>query len=1063
MSTVLSSKGRCAALFLGLCLLALPGRGDVASTQGEGSETEGSATWLLVAKGGETSRWEGRPELGAPEVAAGSWDGAWVWSRDSAPLRLSWAEVEAGEPGPEQGANELTVRIAGLPREGASVVQLRAAPLEMWLEVPESQLPLWSLGREGQAVVPYSSDGTPWLLRATGPGVGSWWVEVPPGRTTAQLSLSPAEDLSLRVVDEFGHGIPGVRVGSQEAAGGRLGQARQFGWQPTDDDGLVLWPSVPDAEAVRLTFLAGSHVPSSVRGVPSSLPRRWMLEQGLEVEGRIVDQGGEPVQGARIELVTQPETFPYAWRLRTISGPDGSWELDGVPASDAGVIVEAEGYGGFTRRLDLAQGGAQGVAVGEWVLRRSIPVSLRVVDERGVGVKGAVVGSEAESQVSDETGLTLLKRVPRGKAYSLRIEAPGHLAAKTTLLPPHEGAQEVTVSRALVVSGRLVDSSGAPLPDGQLRMVDCDLWDQAPVGPDGRFQVDLVPDSSYEMVFTSPSTGAVRQRLLPGQPGERRNLGDVVLPDGRAVRGRLVAGNGRPVVGARVWMARDASDPLTAWVRRDLLESRSDAEGNFVLSGASASPAALRVNAPGSAPLRLPVEFPPGVRDLDLGEVELTSGLELVVVSEGFDPEGAVARLDLGDSWRDMDVVEAPFSGSTARLSQVPAGSHSLVVMRDWTVLCREEVALAEAALEVRCGGSGMNVRGQVTAGGEAVGSGTLSWFPESHGSLPGIVIRRRSALGIGREDAFGAGLPQVEVAVDEAGRFVTGELAPGRWRVVWRSDLQAASEPVEVEVPRRPEHELTISLPGRSLRGWVSAADGEPVSGARVRLLESGALTFSGEDGEFTFVGLPPGDHHLRASLDDKISTVEQVTLDGRPPDPVELMLADAPGESTGVSLRVLDDRGLPAVGALVIVDVAGGGQRILTTDTEGAAMLGIDPPWPGRVKAAAWTPGGWVLGGWIDWGEVADEGVLLEVGPVGDLVVEGDDTRPVLGVLDSAGGWDLLSLLRRLGRVPRADAEHRVTVRGLPVGVYSVGDPTVGVRQVMIREEQAYRVTMD
>lgn len=1028
------------------------------------SDASGSVeeTWLLVSEAGVTFRSSGRPDLTLPTVAERTWIGAWTWSSSSPPTRISWDEVTSGEATPQPAVDSVKVDLSGVSREVLMAVQIRAAPLEMWREVPESELPTWSPSPEGTAFIPSAGTPKPWLLRAIGPGVGSWWVEKAPDQAEAALHLLPAEDLSFRVVDSAGVGVGGARVWVHEADADRLGRAQQFGVEVTDDQGRVHWPALPNLRAVRWILVAGGHVPSSVRGRPASLPREWRLDAGLELAGRIVGPDGESVPGATVELVTQPETFPSVWRLRTRTGPGGDWSLRGVPTGGVGALVDADGYGGFSRRLSLSGGKDGVVEMGEWELSRNVPVRVRVTDDHGVEVVGAVLRSEVERAVTDETGAAELQKVPLGQRYEFQVQAEGHLTNKAKLWPPHPELKEVVLPRALVVSGRIVDSEGAPLPEAQIRMIDCDFWEQSAVGPDGRFEVELLADTPYVMVLASPRTGSLRKVIEAGSAGERRDLGELVLDDGNVLRGYLVsAEDNSPLAQARVWMVRDAADPLTSWVQRDVVETRSGSQGDFELRGVPTFPADLRIEAPGKAPLRLDVQFPPGESELDLGEVKLSEGLDLTVRGEGFEAEGAVARIDLGGSWREMDTVEAPFREGVARFSGLPVGVYSLVGIQGETVHCRERITL-EVSKEVSCAASGTVVSGQVTAGGNVVGPGVLSWLPWSRGTEPGIVIRRNSTLGIGRSSPFGEGLPQVEVMVGEDGGFSTNQLSPGRWRVVWRGDLQESAEPIEVEVPRRGEHELRIDLPGHRLEGWVTDASGASVVDARVRILESGTLTFSDETGGFAFVGLAPGMYHLQASKDGAESSVRSVTLSSDPAGSVDLKLGETEPQSSRVPLLVVDDEERPADGSLIVVELSDGKQRILTSTGDGTASLVLDPPWPDRLRAAAWTAEGWAVTSWVSWDRATEEGIRLQRGPVGGLALLGEERGPEIEILRSAQGWDFVGLLRRLGRTPRADREHRLVIHGLPSGVYVLGGKGVTARHVMVPEGRVERISL-
>ena len=65
------------------------------------------------------------------------------------------------------------------------------------------------------------------------------------------------------------------------------------------------------------------------------------------------------------------------------------------------------------------------------------------------------------------------------------------------------------------------------------------------------------------------------------------------------------------------------------------------------------------------------------------------------------------------------------------------------------------------------------------------------------------------------------------------------------------------------------------------SIEGQVLLREtGEPVAGATVILLETGALTITDRQGEFKFEGVQPGRYHLHARLDSALRNVSHVVV---------------------------------------------------------------------------------------------------------------------------------------------------------------------------------------
>jgi hypothetical protein len=969
---------------------------------------------------------------------------AWYWSSTTAPRRLEPSEIDGFAAPRDSGRLRLRVAAA----DGLDVpLRVLAAPAELWREVPESLLPTWPVPENGRIEIPWTQEQA-WRTRVVRPNgldgratpeLGSWWSALRPGQGSAALVPLAARDLRVEVVGEDGRAIPGARVEALEAERVRSRKSTYLAFATVDGRGAAILPSVPDFAELTLVVNADGHVPVTFQGLPSALPARVELARGARIHGRFVDGDREPVAGVevRLEAWLAGDFAAYVARGGRSDG-EGVFTMAGVPAGKAVVLAHK---GGFAMRRAELEVGAEDLDLGELVLEPDSEIAVRVVDDVGEPIAGAELRPRPGMlATTDAEGRAVLRGIGAAQTVELTVDARGYKENERTLPPPHPSPVEVRLDRAFVVRGRFLDAEGRPVPEGRARARAGALGVHAAVTA-GDLDLELPAGKAFELALASPATAELRLHLEPGLPGEERDLGDLVAGAGHRLEGLLVSAvDASPVAGARVWLPRPSADvhALEAWFCGDVVETVSAADGTFALSGLPGRDLRLTIDAPGFARRSLDVRPVPEAPATDLGAVELRPGSTLRVVAQDELPPGAVARVDLGNRWLETDMLSAPFADGVAVFRHLPPGEATVTAVAGDRLLCETKVRIGESEdeREAICRWKAMRVTGVVRVAGHRDGPGRLIFLPPAP-EHPSFIERGESPRGLGRAKIYGAGRPQVDVEVGADGRFASDDLAPGAWTVSWFAAGGGASASREVAIPEVDELELVLDFPGRAVAGEVVDLDGRPAAGARVRDLASGTVALSEDDGSFLLLGLEPGRRWLRAERRDLRSAPVPVDLEeDRSPEPVRLVLGteDDGGE---IEVRIAGEAG----GAFVFLEVEGRGLRVLTADASGRAALTFDPPYPPRLRAAAYVDGRFVFGGWRTFTEASEKPALLEAADAtGALVISGDE--PFVPGIVSATGWDLTELLTRLGLRPVV-GEDDVRVDGLPPGSYEVSAP--------------------
>jgi hypothetical protein len=1008
----------------------------------------GQAQWRTLHHDGVVTAGWGLSGLAAEVTVRPPARSIWLWSWRHAPVAVvPGATLRVDRELAGDGPFWLEVQVAGRPRAAAPGARLVAAPVEMWRELPETELPSWPVPKSGRLAVPVDRRHT-WRLRLVAEGEGSWWADAQAGQPSVALRPLSTRGIDLTVLQPDGKPAAKVHASVAEAAV-RQGVSRTWALL-ADDSGRLTAAGLPDKQEIALTLLQGGFPPLVVRGWPSTLPRQVMLSPGAEISGRLMDRNRRAIAGASVEVETWMARSPRLLRLGDKSKADGTFALRGLPPGRLTLTLRAPGYTPEVEPLELAVGERR--ELGSRVLEPGRRLAVAVVDELGQPVSAAAVETgPGLSATSDSAGHAELAGVPLAP-LELHGTAPGHQPGALRLQPPLPARAKLELRRSFIVRGRLLDPAGVPVPEGSLQIETTSCSSEGTIAGDGRFTEDVQPGQEAQLVLRSPMTRELRLPLAAGTAGEVRDLGDLTAPAGPEVAGTVAGPRGEPVAGARIWLPRPSPQgPSMAWGSHDLVETRSGEDGRFHLTGLASGLATLRVEAPGYARATQDVAVPDAADGalappvLDIGTIRLGEG---AVVHVHVDParlgqdalDDAVARVDLRRQWLAADMLSAQVWNGEAEVPDVPAGAARVSVAAGRKVLCEQEIEVpASGGLSVDCAPGALLVNGRVLVGGVPYGPGVLGWrSADSQGWAR--IDTQISPTGLRQQQSFAAGRPQVDVDVEADGTFQTRDLTPGPWKVFFQPQQGSATPELSLQIPPGERFEAALPFAGLTVSGVVMTKDGSPASGAQVSELTRGALAITRTDGSFVLAGLSPGKLALQARLDELASAVTSIDLAAeRPADPIRLTVEQQ--NPPQVAVTVLDRSGAPASGAMVFFDEEGKGMRLLVTGTDGKAAAGIEAPLAPRVRAGAFASGSFELGGWIGL-EQARQGITLQLGETGNLVVRSAKGGGTVRVVTHSG-WDLSWMLRLLGGSTEVTPEQPLRIAGLPAGTYTV---TVG-----------------
>ena len=378
------------------------------------------------------------------------------------------------------------------------------------------------------------------------------------------ITLLPGESLEGLVLDTDGAPIEGAEVMLTEASPmNSLMMGMPFG-EPGQADATADpngWFAVHDLGADKkytLTANRPGFVNAQVDGIslPRSEPVELRLEPSSRLAGVVLDTSGEPIAGARVNMMRTRTVEGGGMALQVAFAEDTTTDVEGRFAFEeqepgkASLTATASGYQ-ETRLADLVIPKGADLDDVELELAEGSILQGRVLTPDGRPAIGATVGKVSEGR---GFGPRMGGDAPVDGDGYYRLEglAPGELSiqaqhgeyprvAKDVELRTGVNALNLEFKGGQEVSGRVVDSNGKPVPAASVQAIQpSEYWSDSETrtAANGDFTLPGVQDGEYTLTVSAEGYASSRDQKITvaGQPVAGL---EIVLDPGTSIVGTI--------------------------------------------------------------------------------------------------------------------------------------------------------------------------------------------------------------------------------------------------------------------------------------------------------------------------------------------------------------------------------------------------------------------------------------------------------------------------------------------------------------------------------------------
>lgn len=808
------------------------------------------------------------------------------------------------------------------------------------------------------------------------------------------LFLRPGGRIAGRVLGADGKPVEGATVSVESIDRGLMARISGDGPRPvrTDATGAFDFAGVPAGQ--RFKFVARKEGFSDASSQPVSVERggertdvELKLDAAAALAFKVLDADGNPVSEVAVSLAPAGAEARQGPRRR---GPsmfgaeipedqieslgEGRFRVRGLDLGTFDVTVVPEDGNDVEKEAIRLRAG-ETVDLGTL---RSTPgkrIEGRILDRAGEPIAGAQVrafwfdGSSprGRSTKSKADGRYRLGGLGDAPMQQVTVSAKGYADADRNGLTPGDTAADFTLEKTASLVGKVLLADGSVPTAFQVEAKPEAKAGEGPFGFRMRFGRDgeedfTDPAGNFRLDDVAPGTVTVEARAVGAAPGRKSgvkvaaeqvvDVGTLVLPEGRTVRGRVLdAKDDTPLAGAVVsaLVAQGGMRVRLPGMDGAAGSAVSGTDGAFEIRGLEPRAYNVAAQHPDFSPNETTVEVP---ADQDPGEIA-------VRLSRGGTLTGLVRDAAKAPVPGANIMVMKGFGGELQSAATGPDGRYTIEKLSPGTYSAIRQPDDGRIII-------GMGMKQVTIKEGEIT---TLDFDEASKHQVTGRILRSGKPVGnvnvIFFQGDGRAGGAMKTTSADAEGRYSIGVDAPGPYTVAVSGGMMFGGSQATVVVPDAPTATIDVQLKSGAITGRVVDPDGKPVAGAFLiarldaETARGGAGSAqSGSDGGFAIEGIDDGTYRVTANASG-YATAEVFPVKVAPEEataPIELRLE----KGRTLRGRVVDPRGNGIEGAYVYYAPSGVVQTTsfpTFTDVNGSFVLAL--PGAGSYDLAASAAG--------------------------------------------------------------------------------------------------------